>query len=84
MSGLVVAGIVVGAVLATTPLGAIALIVGYGLATRPDRFAVREVALGDVDRYIATRAAFAIRLEYTTPLSRREVWERLAHAHYLS
>ncbi|QUD83716.1 hypothetical protein J8M97_03395 [Gordonia polyisoprenivorans] len=84
MSGLVVAGIVVGAVLAITLLGAIGLVIAYGLATRPDRFAVREVALGDVDRYIATRAAFAISLEYTTPLSRREVWDRLAHAHYLS
>ncbi|WP_244882652.1 hypothetical protein [Gordonia desulfuricans] len=84
MSGAAVAGIVVGAVLVIGVLAVVGGIVAYGLATRPDRFAVREMRLADVDRYIEKTASFAIVLECTTPLSRGEVWSRLTQVRYLS
>jgi hypothetical protein len=65
-------------------VGLVALFVLYGLASRPDRFRVRDMTLDEVDDYIERRAAFAITIRETTPLSRREVWERLTGAPYLS
>ncbi|MET9203097.1 hypothetical protein [Gordonia sp. NPDC003585] len=65
-------------------LGLLALFVLYGLASKPNRFAVRDMTLDDVDDYIERRAAFAITIVETTPLPRREVWERLTEAPYLS
>ncbi|MEE3849297.1 hypothetical protein VZC37_03075 [Gordonia sp. LSe1-13] len=69
--------IVVGVILVLGVLALIGLGILFGLATNPNRFKVREVALDDVDDYIARRAAFAITVIETTPLSRREVWDRL-------
>ncbi|MFW0785443.1 hypothetical protein AAFP35_13055 [Gordonia sp. CPCC 206044] len=84
MSGWAVLGIVV-AVLAVIGIVAIlAAIVLCGLATKPDRFAVREVSADSIDDYFERRASFAITIVETTPLSRKEVWERLTTAEYLS
>ncbi|MCZ4581417.1 MULTISPECIES: hypothetical protein [Gordonia] len=84
MSAATILLIVLGALVVLGVLGLIALFVLHGLAGNPGRFAVRELALDEVDDYIDRRASFAITLQETTPLSRREVWERLTEAEYLS
>lgn len=76
--------VVVGVLLALGLIGLLALFVLNGLATKPGRFAVREMSADAVSDYIDRRAAFAIEISETTPLSRREVWERLTQVPYLS
>lgn len=84
MSATTILLIVLGVLVVLGVLGIIALFVLHGLAGNPSRFAVRDMSLDEVDDYIDRRASFAITLQETTPLSRREVWERLTEAEYLS
>ncbi|SDU58747.1 hypothetical protein [Gordonia westfalica] len=84
MSATTIVLIVLGVLVVLGVLGIIALFVLHGLAGNPGRFAVRDMSLDDVDDHIARKASFAITLQETTPLSRREVWERLTEAEYLS
>ncbi|MXP22673.1 hypothetical protein GIY30_15130 [Gordonia sp. HNM0687] len=83
MSGTQIMWTVIGVILALGVIGLIGLAILYALAKRPDRFRVRAIGLDDVDAYVAKRASLAITVVETTPLSRREVWDRIAGSAYL-
>ncbi len=84
MSGWAIVGVVIGVLAVLGVLVVAGAIVLYGLATKPNRFVVRELGLDDIDDYLDRRASFAIKVVETTPLPRKEVWERLTEAEYLT
>lgn len=84
MSGLEIVGIVIAVMAALGVVALVGALILRALATKPDRFSVRPMTVGDIDEYFARRASLAIRIEETTPLSRRDVWQRLTEAAYLS
>lgn len=66
-------------------VGLAGLFVLAGLARNPHRSPVRRrVSEAEMDEYFARNAGFGIELVVNTPLSRKEIWERLADAPYLS
>jgi hypothetical protein len=84
MSGTQIMWTVIGVIVALGVIALVGLAILYALAKRPDRFRVKAIALDDVDNYLAKRASLAVTVKETTPLSRREVWDRVAESAYLS
>ncbi len=77
--------LVIGVLAALGVAGIAGLVVLWGTAGNPGRSAVRkEIPADSVDRYITRGASFAIVLTVNTPLSRREVWDRIVGVEYMS